>query len=224
MSLNSSIWASPSTDSEDRNALDSKTNGLGSSMWASASVSSTQRKSRRKSSSCNRKKEPSRTNKQEKPSKPSTGNALAARLGMLDLNKPLDSPQKQEGPKKNRRASPPQEKKSSNSLAARLGMVEDSESSGDSDSEDVTRPSTSDKKSIFDRIKPKRETKNDSSLERGSGAGKQAAKHGSKMELLKQKVEEQKRIKETNQHKSQQTELLKDFLNDDASFNWEDEL
>ncbi|CUS21460.1 LAQU0S03e03114g1_1 [Lachancea quebecensis] len=224
MSLNSSIWASSPTDSEDRNALESQKNGLKSSMWANSSVPTTKKKSRRKSSSGDRKKESSRTSKQEKPLKPSAGNALAARLGMLDLNKSQDSLPKQEVQKKNRRGSSSQRKNSPNPLAARLGIVEGSESGEDSDSEDVSRPSTSDKKSIFDRIKPKKDTKSDSSSERGSGAGKQAIKQCSKMELLKQKVEEQRRIKEVNQHKSQQTELLKDFLNDDAGFNWEDEL
>lgn len=46
----------------------------------------------------------------------------------------------------------------------------------------------------------------------------------SKLELLKQKIEEQKNILKAK-HKEQQQKLLEDFLNDDSStFNWEDSI
>lgn len=49
-------------------------------------------------------------------------------------------------------------------------------------------------------------------------------KQPSKLELLKQKIEEQKNILKAK-HKEQQQKLLEEFLNDDSPiFNWEDSI
>lgn len=44
-----------------------------------------------------------------------------------------------------------------------------------------------------------------------------------KLEVLKKKIENQKKILQKAQHEKQQKALLEEFLNDDAKFDWGDE-
>ncbi|QLL34719.1 hypothetical protein HG536_0H00940 [Torulaspora globosa] len=47
--------------------------------------------------------------------------------------------------------------------------------------------------------------------------------HSDKNELLKKKIEEQRKIYEKNQHQKQQKQLLDEFLNGDTKLQWSDE-
>lgn len=54
--------------------------------------------------------------------------------------------------------------------------------------------------------------------------GKVSNKTGEKkLDILKQKIEEQRKILHTTQHKKQQSDLLQDFLNGDEKFQWGEE-
>lgn len=49
------------------------------------------------------------------------------------------------------------------------------------------------------------------------------SKDEKKLKILKQKIEEQRKILHTTQHKKQQDALLQDFLNGDEKFQWGEE-
>ncbi|SCV01755.1 LANO_0F13366g1_1 [Lachancea nothofagi CBS 11611] len=231
--LQSSRWANPNEGSD-------KANG-------SAREKTEKPFSRRRSSS-------GKSKNDETISDPKV-NALAARLGMVDIRneesrtskvrppasskgQPREKARRESSSKGNNAVGNSKSvnsatRKSTNPLAARLGMVDVGESSEDNDSEELSRPSTSDRKSIFDRIKPARITPEPHSSKSSPKpqdthrselqTNAHPTKH-SKTDILKRKIEEQKKIREANVHKARQSDLLQNFLNDDAYTNWDEEV
>lgn len=241
MSLSSSIWANSPQASEKGSERTSK--GLESSRWATADSSNTKTTSEKSS----RRGQSEKAQRQGKSRRASGGNdhgkverenvkqkthnvnELAARLGMLEVGASPKKVRQQDTHSKKKRTSSHSSQKGPNPLAARLGMVDHGESSEENDSEDTSRPSTSSKNSIFDRIKPAKSTSKPAGVQAHTNAApksnaKSSSKQLLKSDVLKKKIEEQRKIREANQHKAQQTELLQDFLNGDSFTDWKEEL
>ncbi|SCW01700.1 LAFE_0E05380g1_1 [Lachancea fermentati] len=197
MPLEDSIWSRvPEQKAAKNNSTAKKSPGLESSIWAQESTSKKTRAPR--DNGTERSKKPSN---QERP-------------------KRQDKHPKRESVHPRRRSSANDNGTKINPLAARLGLVQIDDSSDGSDSEEVSRPSTSDRNKIFDK-RPSRSRRTSST--KGSSAKTDHAK-ANKMDVLKRKIEEQKQIQEKNHHKAQQTSLLNDFLNNDTAFDWDDEI
>ncbi|SCU97407.1 LADA_0H06128g1_1 [Lachancea dasiensis] len=238
MSLDSSRWASAPTKAEPKTVV----KGLNSSRWATPNdgVEPEKRESSSEKGSGRPPRRPRRSSGGGGKPKHEGGsdvNALAARLGMVDIkdnaaysskervgrgkNASVNSELKSKPKSKSIKASAEnsEHKKPANPLAVRLGMVDSGEQSEEIDSDEPSRPSTSDKGRIFDRIKPVRSSANTEEPRHAVARSKQP-----KSEILKRKIEEQRKIRAANLHKAQQSDLLKDFLNDDSYTNWDDEI
>ncbi|CEP62836.1 Gfd1p LALA0_S06e04940g [Lachancea lanzarotensis] len=217
---------------------DGGSKGLGSSIWATADEKDEKKKqfsevkSDNKTSGRKRNAKNSKSKGQNESSDVSANvNALAARLGMVDVGKVEEKVRRKS--RVNESALSGKMKKPQNPLAMRLGMVdvgeEVVETSEDSGSDGPSRPSTSDKANIFDRIKPKPQRQHMETEKPAQSSQHETAKPHSisaskKSEILKRKIEEQRKIRNANIRKAQQFDLLQDFLKDDDDKGWEEDL
>ncbi|SCU89147.1 LAME_0E02366g1_1 [Lachancea meyersii CBS 8951] len=218
--------------------------GLQSSIWATTdNETAVEEKTVKKSSGRRRNSKNGRSNSQNVSEKTNNVNALAARLGMVDLKSeperrapkskktipPKDqarsdsSAREREHKHSKSETSVAGQRKTANPLAMRLGIVdvgEVGEVSEDNESDEPSRPSTSDRRSIFDRIKPKPQV----SPEPKKPAKTSVSPAPKTSEILKRRIEEQKKIREAQLRKAQQINLLQDFLKDDEDTGWEEDL
>ncbi|SCU83481.1 LAFA_0D03862g1_1 [Lachancea sp. 'fantastica'] len=222
--------------------------GLETSIWAipDSKTESSEAKSARKPGGRRRSVKTGQNNGQsndQSDAHHANVNALAARLGMVDIGAAENSAGRKKHAVLDGKSGEPSSKhfpasgkKKANPLAMRLGMVdvgEEGEASEDSGSEALSRPSTSDKSSIFDRIKPKpqrptaetrKPAESSSKTPHASSQKTQTVSPSKKSDILKRKIEEQRKIRDSNIKKAQQLDLLQDFLKNDDDDGWEEDL